>query len=446
METTVPHKICSRMPFEGFSYYCYNIYIPKFFLIPMKKRLKFLGVTFMALLMILLAFSGVAHNATSHNNGRAVDNLSGIMPFNSANQNVAINGRIAFLNEQEIHDLQKFMIYNLVHYGTHHRILDQLKYKADLNFISWYTHNYELIPPSSRGIGQQNASVILSLWEKGSPEAKTDLQAVADYKLKQISQDNQIDVLQVEKNRLGVLISNQTIVHKSQTIYKLTYRYSENNQTLIYALISNNGEYTPIDPYFWLNDFTVHWGWGGLISGTSYNIYMNFTNLYNANAYKNFIVNALTLDALITDLISGVVWGALGGIIGIEGYTFAALLAGIVSNVVSDVTGVVSLLELAKNVNTLFSNEWDSTHSFYVAFTLNNWEWGLVPEFSVWGLNYPEKSLFPVFKQVEPITGGDAAQNFITLFNQVKDVYGTNTEHYLPDPPQWADVALYFEG
>ena len=122
------------------------------------------------------------------------------------------------------------------------------------------------------------------------------------------------------------------------------------------------------------------------------------------------------------------------------------LLTGIVSNVVSDVTGVVSLLELAKNVNTLFSNEWDSTHSFYVAFTLNNWEWGLVPEFSVWGLNYPEKNLFPVFKQVEPITGGDAAQNFITLFNQVKDVYGTNTEHYLSDPPQWADVALYFEG
>ncbi len=448
METTVPHKICSRMPFEDFSYYSYNIYIPKFFLIPMKKRLKFLGVTFMALLMILLAFSGVAHNATSHNNGRAVDNLSGIMPFNSANQNVAINGRIAFLNEQEIHDLQKFMIYNLVHYGTHHRILDQLKYKADLNFISWYTHNYELIPPSSRGIVQQNASVILSLWEKGNPEAKTDLQAVADYKLQQISQGNQIDVLQVEKNRLGVLISNQTIVRNNQTIYKLTYRYSENNQTLIYALISNNGEYTPIDPYFWLNDFTVHWGWGGLISGTSYNIYMNFTNFYHAETYKNFLINALTIDTLIDDLLSAVVWIGIGGIVGLEATSTAikvvSLLLGLVDNLGTDVTGAIGIIDLAHNVNTLFNNEWDSTHGFYLVYTLNNWEWGLVPQFSVWGLNYPEKSLFQVFGQTQPITGSDAAQNFITLFNNVKDVYGINSENYLANPPQWANLALDF--
>jgi hypothetical protein len=37
-----------------------------------------------------------------------------------------------------------------------------------------------------------------------------------------------------------------------------------------------------------------------------------------------------------------------------------------------------------------------------------------------------------------------AAQNFITLFNNVKDVYGINSENYLANPLQWANLALDF--
>ncbi|MCL4341035.1 MAG: hypothetical protein M1431_02930, partial [Candidatus Thermoplasmatota archaeon] len=97
----------------------------------MNQKIKLLGVTVMTALMILLAFSGLAHN-----NG-TMDKQSG-QPLGVANMIMRKNNNITTLNAQEMHDLQEFMKYNLIHYGLHSGKLDKLQYKADMNFLTWY--------------------------------------------------------------------------------------------------------------------------------------------------------------------------------------------------------------------------------------------------------------------------------------------------------------------
>ena len=120
----------------------------------------------MTALMILLAFSGLAHN-----NGTMDRHSSGV-----ANMIVGKHNNITTLNTQEMHDLQEFMKYNLIHYGLHSGKLDKLQYKADMNFLTWYIGNFSQIPSAYRGITQQNASVMLPIWENESVQAQSDVQ------------------------------------------------------------------------------------------------------------------------------------------------------------------------------------------------------------------------------------------------------------------------------
>lgn len=97
---------------------------------------------------------------------------------------------------------------------------------------------------------------------------------------------NKIDANYVMWHREGVLISNTTIEYHLHKAFMLKYKYSKNNGSLVYAIIEYNGKTIPVDPYIRLNSFTIHWGWGGIISGTSYNIYVNFADHLNA---ENFV-------------------------------------------------------------------------------------------------------------------------------------------------------------
>ena len=113
----------------------------------MNRKIKLLGVTVMATLMVLLAFSGLAHN-----NG-TMDKHSE-QPLGVANMIMGMHNNITTLNTQEMHDLQEFMKYNLIHYGLHSGKLDKLQYKADMNFLTWYIGNFSQIPSAYRGITQ----------------------------------------------------------------------------------------------------------------------------------------------------------------------------------------------------------------------------------------------------------------------------------------------------
>lgn len=412
----------------------------------MRKRLKFLGVTFMALLMILLAFSGAAHIAASYSNGKAMDNLSEIMPFNSSKQNVAINGKMAFLNEQEIHDLRKFMIYNLIHYGTHHSILDQLQYKADLNFATWYIGNFSQIPSSYRGITLQNSSIILPLWENENPLAISDVQAVANYEVSRYTKQNEIDTAYVVNNRLGNLVSNRTVIYANQSANLLVYSYTQDNSSLVYEVIYENGSIRPIDPYIRLNAFTIHWGWGGLISGTSYNIYFTFTNHNTALKFKNFLSSALSVQSSVDYAATIIGWTALGSAIGSAvpvGGTLAGALVGLIGGIASAILDTTDPTTVATTINNLFINQEDYSGQFELVYTLNTWAWGLVPEFSWWGYINPGQILTQVYKSVQLGSGG--VSDFKSIYYDLTNKYGTNVEKAFSSPSSWYTIAKNLE-
>ncbi|MHB8358797.1 MAG: hypothetical protein ACYDCP_04765 [Thermoplasmataceae archaeon] len=181
----------------------------------MERKIKLLDVTVMTALMILLAFSGLAHN-----NGTMDRHSSGV-----ANMIVGKHNNITTLNTQEMHDLQEFMKYNLIHYGLHSGKLDKLQYKADMNFLTWYIGNFNQIPSAHRGINQQNASVMLPIWENESARAQSDVQAVANYEVNQHASQYHINTAYIVNNRLGNLVSNRTTMYNNESANLLVYKY-----------------------------------------------------------------------------------------------------------------------------------------------------------------------------------------------------------------------------
>ena len=288
----------------------------------MNRKIKLLGVTVMAALMILLAFSGLAHN-----NG-TMDNQSSGHSSGVANMIVGKHNNITTLNTQEMHDLQEFMKYNIIHYGLHSGKLDRLQYKADMNFLTWYIGNFSQIPSAYRGITQQNASVMLPIWENESARAQSDVQAVANYEVNQHASQYHINTAYIVNNRLGNLVSNRTTMYNNESANLLVYKYVKNNQSLVYELIDQKGSFIPVDPYIRLNAFTIHWGWGGLISGTSYNIYFNFTTYNNALNFKNFLDTASTITAWVEFAMDTILWTAVavltGGVVGLMAVVYNA--------------------------------------------------------------------------------------------------------------------------
>ena len=393
-------------------------------------RLKLFVLLGITAVMISVAFSGAfgTHgNADKQSSGQPV-----------ATASIQMKNNMAALNQQEMHDLQEFMTYNLIHYGVHSSTLDKLQYKADLNFSTWYIGNFNQIPSSYRGITPQNSSVILPMWENESSQAQADVQAVANYEVSQYTTQNNINTTYVVNNHLGNLVSNQTIVYNNQSANLLTYKYTKDNQSLVYDLIDYKGSITPVDPYIRLNAFTIHWGWGGLISGTSYNIYLTFTNYNTALTFKNFLVNAATIAQWATFSETVAFW--------IVVTTFSGPAAPIVAVVgaLESLWGQGDPLTAAQNVNDIFQNQEAYNNQYTMVYTLNAWESGLVPEFSWWGYMYNDPSpgqqtLTQVFKSVG--FGNSAEGGFITTYNFLTNIYGTNIQQSFSPSSDWSSTA-----
>ena len=400
----------------------------------MNQKIKLLGVTVMAALMILLAFSGLAHN-----NG-TMDKHSE-QPLGVANMIMGMHNNITTLNTQEMHDLQEFMKYNLIHYGLHSGKLDKLQYKADMNFLTWYIGNFNQIPYAYRGITQQNASVMLPIWENESARAQSDVQAVANYEVNQHASQYHINTAYIVNNRLGNLVSNRTTMYKNESANLLVYKYTKNNESLVYELIDQKGIITPVDPIFSLNAFTIHWGWLGLISGTSYNMYFNFTTYNNALNFKNFLDTASTITAWVEFAMDTILWTAVavltGGVVGLMAVVISAF-----GFVASTVTSALSVEPWTVNntINQLFNDQegYDHDKYFEVVYTLNAWESGLVPEFSWWGWE-PQYSGQPVLTQIFKSVGfgSTAEQDYEVIYNYLVKEYGANSETTIQDPSSW---------
>lgn len=406
-------------------------------------RQKILFATSIAALMVLLAFTSAlgTNQITDRNN-------TGLLASNS-NANAALleNYNGSGLTIQEMQAFQQFVVYSLVNYGIHSDKLDQLQYAADLNFANWYASNHSHIPASYRGISQENSSVILPLWENNNPLAVSDIQAVAEYEVSQNTVQNEINTTYVVNNHLGTLISNTTIVNDNQTANLFTYEYTKDNQSLVYSLIEQNGVYTPVDPYIRLNAFTIHWGWGGLISGTSYNIYFTFDNYNDALNFKNFLTTAITVESSVDYASTIIAWTALGAGIGsvVPGAgTLAGAIVGFIGGVVTAIQGNTDPVYVANTINGLFTNQEAYNGQFEVVYTLNAWEWGLVPEFSWWGYMNPGQVLTQIYKNVG--LASNAESNFITVYNALASNFGTNVERYFAAPTSWYSIEAVLEG
>ncbi len=334
--------------------------------------------------------------------------------------------------------LHNFAMFSYNRYGMNmsSNALDHLQYTSDLNFMRWYESNYYFISPGHRGITRANASALIGMRERSSQSAKRSVNAVVQYEMNQHSTKNKINAMSIAEHRKGTLVSEKTISYDNHTADMLTYRYSHNNQTIMYNLVRYNGKFILTDPTFRLNSFTIHWGWDGIISGTSYNLYLNFYNYNSANAFKNFVWGALTLTAIISDIIDAAFWIIVGAATA-GASVVAGVLLGIVTGVGGDLLGTTPPNQIYNNVNTLFKNEWGYSGNFRLVFTANLWEGGLLPEFAVWGRINPGNSLYEVFQSFQYLTAHEA-DSFVTgYYNVLTKEYGTNKYNYIGSPSVW---------
>ncbi len=299
-----------------------------------------------------------------------------------------------------------------------------------------------MLPQEERNLTEKNLSSIIDIYESMDPVGNKLASMVTQYELNSAASSNPVNTSRIVQNREGKLVSNASTTYDGNPAYLLTYGYTSGNVTVTYALIKHGSIFTPVDPYVRLNAFTISKGWWIFsISATSYNIYFDFYNYVNAVNFKNFITGTLTISSIIQDLMAIVVWSAVG--VGVGPFSeMGNLAAGVIGSLFGDLVGTTSPLSIAGNVNTLFSNEWDYSGDFRLVFTLNVWEDGLVPQYAVWGRINPGNSLFEVFSNVQPLSGGSTIQNYLTLWNDMATRVGINHQVYMSSPPNWQIYAV----
>lgn len=398
---------------------------------------KTLVAIILATIMVLIAFSSaIGIQSNTHKNSS-----TSVASVNIASGSVLNNPNNPGLTVQEKRAFREYKVYTFVNYGINSNKLDQLYYAADLNFATWYASNCSEIPAMYRGISQVNASVMLPMWENSSQQAQSDLQAIEDYQMSQSSGLNEMNLSYVENNHLGTIVSNVSMIYNNETANMVTYKYSQGNESLIYSLMEQNGIAKPVDPTVRVNAFTIHWGWFGAISGTSYNIYFVFTNYNNALNFKNFLTSALTIKSSVDFSSSLLGWVILGTGIGsvVPGVgNVAGAIVGLATGIVAAIESNTDPVYVGQQINGLFTNQEAYNGQFSVAYTYNAWSWGLVPEYSWWGYMNPGQVLTQIYKDVTLPSAAEGAYLFI--YNTLANSIGTNVEKTFPAPANWYSI------
>ena len=310
--------------------------------------------------------------------------------------------------------------------------LDSLEYSLNSNFITWYHNNYYKLPLKYRNLTNSNMPFLMKIYQNESPKGKLLLSNIANYEMNKQHKNN-LNITHIVNNRMGILILNKTIIYHNKTAYQLTYKYKKNNSSLVYSLIIQGKKVIPVDPYIRLNNFKISAGvWIFKVYGESYNIYLRFNNYNNAKAYENYIIGNLQLKAIITDIMDGIFWIALG----VLTTGWVGVLVAVAGTLVSDLAGVTNPLTIAHNVKTLFKNEWGYSGNFRIVFTENEWENGALPEFAVWGRINPGNSLFEVFRSFQYLTQNEG-NNFVKAFGKLAAHYGLDKTDYISNPKEW---------
>ncbi|OWP56580.1 MAG: hypothetical protein B2I17_05860 [Thermoplasmatales archaeon B_DKE] len=218
------------------------------------------------------------------------------------------------------------------------------------------------------------------MWENERVHSRSDVQAAVNYEVGQPTPQNEINITYVVNNHLGKLVSSKTTMYDNQSANILTYRYTKENQTLVYGLIDEKGLYAPIEPYIRLNTFTIHRGWLELISGTIYNIYFTFDSYNDALNFKNILTTAITVGSSFEYASTIIAWTAMGaGISSIvpDAGTLDDALVGFIGGAVTAIQGNMNPVYVANTINGLFTNQESLNGQFEVTYTLNAREWDL---------------------------------------------------------------------
>ena len=313
--------------------------------------------------------------------------------------------------------------------------LDALEYASNINFINWYHLNYYTMPSGHRNLTKSNLSLIINTYELNDPLGNHLASLVTQFEMNTQIGNDPVNTAQIVANNEGKLVSNSSMTYKGEQAYLLIYKYQGQNFTVTYELIKHGNQLTPVDPTIRLNEFTIYKGWWIFtISAKSYNIYTDFYNYNNALQFENFISTGLTITAIVQDILTLVVYAVIGYLVGPTLSAGQTAIAGVASGLISDLLGTTNPMDIAGNVNTLFKNEEGELGYFRLVFTLNQWSWGIVPEFAVWGRINPGNSLFEVFRNVQPLTGGDIVNAYIDTWYAMESAIGINDKVYLPNP------------
>ena len=399
----------------------------------MNKKVKALEVSIISIVMVVLAFSGISHGmlndsaSTSNSQALSVSNRSVKVsyPFGMpTSQKILLNN----LLKTDYYNTGRFIISN---------DFDRLQYKADLSATDWYISNYYLIPPQHRGLTKSNVSIILGMWEHDDKNAKKYIDSIEEYEMNQhLSTAYHINQQYVVEHHEGTLLSNETIAYHGQKAFLLRYRYSKDNETVVYTMFEHNGKLRLIDPTIRLNEFTIYWGWLGLIQGPSYNIYLDFYNYNNAVNFKNFVSLYTTMLSIAQFVMDAAAWAAILYLTGGTGSILLGVLFKI-AHTISGALGTTAPWKIYGRFNTLFKNEWGTAQDFRLVFTANIWESGLLPEYGIWGRINPGNSLYQVFRSFQYLTSEESSVYAQSVYYALTNVFGTNQYNYINPPSNW---------
>ncbi len=320
---------------------------------------------------------------------------------------------------------------------------DSLKYSFNIDFINWYYKNYNNIPQEHRRLYKGNMKYLIKYYEATNQTGKKLLNELSNlnFKAENNKNNNYINTSTVIKKREGNLISNTPLKYKNGSARLLTYSYKTKNYTIIYELIKHGNKFTVVDPTVRVDAFKIHhtinlYLYKIKIPGTSYNTYFDFNNYSNALLFKQFVTQKLIISSIVQDLMALILFAIPGT---------SGVIVGIIGSLVNDLEGTTSPLSIAHNINTLFKNEEGYSHDFRLVFTLNEWEYSLLPEFAVWGRINPGNSLFEVFKTFEELNA-NAAKNYLTAFTSLENKIGYNNKVYISGPTTISAWDKYIPG
>ena len=318
------------------------------------------------------------------------------------------------------------------------------RYELNSAFLNWYASNVWMLPSTNRSLTQQNITSIFKDFVLSDGNAADLVQSVVNNEPTPNIESSTINITEVVNNLKGIAIQNSTIYSNGTIEYLLTYRYTQNQTSLTYMVIKSNGVVTPVDPYVMetAQDIYAPFLWWSILWEVKLANFLRFDNYQNALNFKNFAVSSLTGTAIYDDIMTGLFYSVVGGVVGMYNIIWG-LIAGLLGTAVGDIAGSTNPTTVAGNVNTLFNNQEATYGYFEVAYELDYYPYLVTQAYSVYGpIIGGSINLFSTVNPLD-IFGTTELNDYIEAFDDFQNSYGLNNWVYLSPPSSWTTYFGY---